>query len=152
VPPSSRAIAASGWILTALSLTALALFMSSGRALRAPAPAWNPARFVPLRRASPAPKLLWLVPVNLECPHCRASLPALLERAHRSGGAAMLEALLVDTPARPEPDTIATLAAEGVWWDSLGIWRRSWKRMAYGEVLVFDSTGAFRGTLAPETP
>jgi hypothetical protein len=151
VPPSSRAIAASGWILTALSLTALALFVIFGRAGRAPAPAWTPARFVPLRRAAQPPKVLWLVPVNLECPHCRASLPALLERAHRDGGGATLEALLVDTPGRPDPDTIATLAAQGVWWDSLGIWRRSWKRMAYGEVLVFDSTGAFRGTLAPET-
>jgi hypothetical protein len=151
VPPSSRAIAASGWILTALSLTALALFMLSGRAGRAPAPAWNPTRFVSLKPAALRPKLLWLVPVNLECPHCRASLPALLERAHRGGGAT-LEALLVDTSARPEPDTIATLAVEGAWWDSLGIWRRSWRRMAYGEVLVFDSTGAFRGTLAPETP
>jgi hypothetical protein len=82
-----------------------------------------------------------MVAVNLDCPHCRASLPELAALARLENPEPEFAVLLVDSPERPSADSIAALPATSVWWDSADVWRRGWHRSAYGEVLVFDTRG-----------
>lgn len=174
MPVSSRAVAALGWLITALSLTAFVVLMIAGRGLGGRAPTWDASRFVPLAAAppagasrasaparsapptgaspasAPAPSApLWLVAVNLGCPHCRASLPAVVALAGRERPEPAVAALLVDTAERPPADSVATLPLAVAWWDSAQVWRRLWRRSAYGEVLVFGSDGRLLRAIPP---
>lgn len=147
---SSRAVATLGWLLTAVSLTAFVALMLAGRGSRGELPAWNPARFALLEgsRAATASET-WMIAVNPGCPHCRASLPEVVARAHRERPEPALAMLLVDAPERLVAESLAVLPVSSVWWDSLGIWRRGWKRTEYGEILVFDPNGHLVRTLPP---
>jgi hypothetical protein len=142
VPVSSRAIAALGWLLAALSLTAFLILAIGGPARHGAVPSWDPARFSRLKGTpAAAASRTWMVAINPGCPHCRASLPQVAAEASRAQPAPALAVLLVDTTERPSADSLEALPAATVWWDSAGVWRRIWRRSAYGEVLVFGATG-----------
>lgn len=155
MPRSSRAVAAAGWILAALSLTAFAILRGTGALGPARTPVWDPHRFAALSggdssgRASSAS--LWLVAVNPGCPHCLAALADLAARQRAQHPPHRLAALLVDVRERPNADSLA-LPVQAVWWDSAEVWRREWHRHAYGEVMMFDSSGTLEGVRAPERP
>lgn len=120
---------------------------------RPPAPVWRATDFALVREASEARDGdRWVVAVNTGCPHCREHLARLATERHAAGGGPTLAALLVDVPARPDTTSLDALASGGVWWDSAGVWRESWGHRAYGEVLVFDSSGRHRRTLPPGAP
>ena len=150
MPLPSRALTAFGWLLAALSLTAFAVLSIHGRAGHGATPVFDPRRFVALRQSWHEERTMWLVAVNLGCPHCRASLPGLIDRARHESGVG-IEVLLVDAPARPPADSIAALPIWNVWWDSTDVWRRGWHRSAYGEVLVFDAAGRLVSVRPPES-
>lgn len=150
MPLSSRAISALGWLLAALSLTAFAVLSIRGRAGHGAVPVWEGARFARLQGAPVAAARTWMVAVNLGCPHCRASLPALAALARRERPSPEFAVLLVDSPERPGADSIAALPATSVWWDSADVWRRGWHRSAYGEVLVFDAAGRLVSVRPPD--
>lgn len=141
MPDGSRAVAALGWILAALSLTAFAYLAISGRVRGGETPQWSAARFVRLAGDGAPADSTWMVAVNPGCLHCRASLPVIAAEAHALSPPPAFAVLLVDAPARMNPDSLAALPAQAVWWDSAGVWRRAWHHTMYGEVLVFDRGG-----------
>ena len=152
MPLSSRVVATFGWLLAALSLAAFLILALAGHARRAAVPFWDPARFTCLAGApAAAASRTWMVAVNPGCPHCRASLPQVTALARAEHPVPELEVLLVDTPERPSADSVRTLPASIVWWDSAGIWRRSWRRTTYGEILVFDAGGRLVEARPPVT-
>lgn len=91
----------------------------------------------------------WLmVPVNLRCPHCLASLQAL-QRSQRGDTRPGLIVLVVDQESEPTPTSVDALRAETVWWDRHGLWRGRWGHRIYGEVLRFDPHGRYLETWPP---
>ena len=151
MPLSSRAWARLGWLLTALSLIAFVVAMILARP--AARPTWDPARFVLLAGAPAANQArTWIVAVNPACAHCRASLPSVVARARGQSPEPALAVLLVDTPARWSADSLKALPAAVVWWDSAAVWRRVWRRTAYGEILVFGADGRLAEELPPGSP
>jgi hypothetical protein len=89
-----------------------------------------------------------MMPVNLRCPHCLASLRAL-QRSRRSGNEPGLVVLIVDQDREPSSKSVAALRAEAVWWDRSGVWRKRWGHRLYGERLCFDAQGRYLETLPP---
>jgi hypothetical protein len=140
-----------------ISTLATAVFFVLGgcwiadRGRRWETPLLDPARFAVVHDAEHArADSGWeMVPVNLHCPHCLASL-----RSHQSArrdrpAAPSLIVLVVDLDHRPSPASVAGLGAERVWWDRLGVWRGRWGHRLYGEVLRFDARGRYLGTSPP---
>jgi hypothetical protein len=138
----ARRIGAIGWALSLVAIVALIAISLAERAHRAETPKWNAARVVALRSGEPLAPEFWLVAVNPGCPHCRASLARVIERAAPLGARVRVAALLVDAPARPDSAALAGLAAHDIYWDSSGVWKHRWGRHEYGETMVFDSAGA----------
>lgn len=94
----------------------------------------------------------WLVAVNLQCDHCTTRCAEVARTAPVRSGRARLVALVVDARARPATHAAAALGAAAVLWDSAGVWRTTWGRRAYGEVLCFDARGRCRRVLPPDRP
>ena len=106
---------------------------------------WEPpalgAPLVLVRAASGDSSLgTWLVAVNPGCPRCLRTLARLAARP-RAG--LRVGALVVDTPRRPGPATLAALRVAPLWWDARGDWRGRWGHRVYGEVLCFDPRGRY---------
>jgi len=89
-----------------------------------------------------------LMPINLRCPHCLASLRGL-QRSRRVGAEPRLIVLIVDQDREPSAESVAALRAETVWWDRSGVWRGRWGHRIYGEVLRFDAKGQYLETRPP---
>ena len=115
-------------------------------------PRLDPGRFSVVRHAGGAGAAAgWtMMPVNLHCPHCLASLRAL-QRSRRAGMGPELIVLVVDQEREPSAKSVAALRAETVWWDRFGVWRGRWGHRLYGEVLRFDRRGQYIETLPPST-
>ena len=151
---ATRALTAAGWTLTLVGFAALAaLAVIENRGAVAP-PRWGGPLFVRLREdTGPArPGESWLVAVNTHCPHCVASLPGLIARAALARPAPRVRVLIVDQARRPDAGALDAIPACEVWWDSGGVWRRRWRRSAYGEVMAFDATGSFLRVLPAAAP
>ena len=115
-------------------------------------PRWDRSRFVCLSQphalAARGPTL-WVVAVNLDCPHCRVSLHRAAAARLRHPSNAGLVALVVDSPRRPRETALADLDADELWWDERGTWRRRWGHRIYGEILVFAPSGRWLRTIPP---
>jgi len=113
-------------------------------------PRLDPGRFIVVRDAvgSGAAAGWVLMPVNLRCPHCLASLRAL-QRSRRANTNPDLVVLVVDEEREPTSKSIDALHAETVWWDRDRVWRGRWGHRIYGEVLRFDPHGRYVETLPP---
>ncbi|MEQ1831523.1 MAG: hypothetical protein ABL977_00605 [Candidatus Eisenbacteria bacterium] len=132
-------------------LFAIALFVALGvawwadRAQHWEAPAWDAARFVllvaPAADMPPARGELWVVAVNLGCPHCQQHLHALAARIAARAQPPRLAALLVDSPHRPGTTQLGVPLSGGLWWDRDQRWRQRWGRRVYGETFRFDAGG-----------
>jgi hypothetical protein len=135
--------------LNALALVfALALFMALGvawwrdRAQHYETPRWAAGRFVTLSPPEPlAGRELWVVAVNLACPHCQAHVRALAARTAARAHPPALAVLVVDQPSRPSPPELGVPLAGGAWWDRAQVWREAWGRRVYGETFRFDVHG-----------
>jgi hypothetical protein len=129
-------------------LLALALFAALGafwwrdRTRHYDTPRWPAASVAVLAPPdSGAAAERWIVAVNPDCAQCLRRLAEL--------AGASLGVLLVDTPHRPDSLALGEGLAAGIWWDSLGVWRRAWGHRAYGETMVFGPGGALVRVLAP---
>ncbi len=134
------------WGLLAAALAALGWIwhLDRSRAWEQPSLA---APLVPLAFAPDTARETWLVAVNPDCPHCVTALARLRGRHPRD---ALVGALVVDTPRRPDAERVAAWRIAPVWWDAPGAWRRSWGHRVYGEVLCFDRNGRYLRTRSPE--
>lgn len=122
--------------------TALGLAWWRDRSQHYETPRWIPARFVALSGAEPlAGRELWVVAVNLECPHCKAHLRALSVRTAARPRVPALAVLVVDQTSRPAAIHLGVPLAGGVWWDRAQVWRQMWGRRVYGETFRFDADG-----------
>lgn len=127
-------------------LVALGAVWAWSRLRPAPRIAFAPDRFVrlvaPEGGAWPAgTREQWLVAVNLRCPHCQAHLRALAQRIAGRTAPPALGVLVVDQPTRPVIEGFGVGLPAGVWWDSTQVWRRQWRRGAYGETYRFAPDG-----------
>lgn len=129
---------------------AIALFLALGvawwsdRARHWETPVWDATHFVSLAAPSGAAAgsgELWVVAVNLECPHCQQHLQALARRIEPRAQRPRLAALLVDSPARPTATALGVPLTGGLWWDRDQRWRQRWGRRVYGETFRFDAGG-----------
>ncbi len=147
-----RAMVFAGWSLAVLALAGLALLWQLDRSRHREAPRWPAPGAVALRTAPPGgarPVETWAVVVHLGCAACRTSLAGVAATRERQRAPIRVAALLVDEPRSPARTAWTPLPAEDVWWDAGQRWRNAWGRRAYGEVLCFDSTGAFVRDLGP---
>ena len=135
--------------LNAIALVlALGVFAALGlawwrdRAQHYETPRWAAARFVTLVAPEPlAGRELWVVAVNLACPHCQAHLRALSARNAARAHPPALAVLVVDQPSRPPVLELGVPLAGGAWWDRAQVWRERWGRRVYGETFRFDVHG-----------
>ena len=135
-----RLVGGLGWALVATALAALGWLWHVDRARVWQTPGLG-APLVLVRAATADSSAgTWLVAVNPDCPHC---LQALARLAARPRVGVRVGALIVDTPRRPGPATLAALRAAPLWWDARGDWRRRWGHRVYGEVLCFDPRGLY---------
>jgi hypothetical protein len=105
-------------------------------------PRWTVARFVELLPAEPlGDRELWVVAVNLRCPHCQEHLRALAGRTAARAHPPALAALIVDQATRPVSLELPVPLAGGAWWDRDQVWREAWGRRVYGETFRFDASG-----------
>ena len=142
-PEDWRVVGWLGWALVATALAALGWLWRCDRAREWQTPGLG-APLVLVRAATADSSAgTWLVAVNPDCPHCLRSLARL---AARPPGGVRVGALIVDTPRRPGPGTLAALRAAPLWWDARGDWRRRWGHRVYGEVLCFDPRGRYLRT------
>ncbi|HEY2954141.1 MAG TPA: hypothetical protein VGK89_02690 [Candidatus Eisenbacteria bacterium] len=159
--PDRRMIVAqwTGWALAAAALVALGALWAWDRGRVWESPRWDDARLSRLAgggggavgsaaRDGGAVET-WVVAVNPDCPHCRASLARALEIRLLARAPIRIAALIVDAGHRPSPAVLAALAADEVRWDSTFAWRRRWGHRIYGELLCFDRSGTLVRTLAP---
>ncbi len=124
----------------------LGCWWASDRARRWEPPRWSMDTFVPLRaspRAAPAAPTLWVVAVNPRCPSCIGTLRRLHAVWARQDRPEELIALIVDSPARPEPGALRGIPPIPVWWDRENLWRVRWGHRLYGELLEFDASGRY---------
>ncbi len=115
-------------------------------------PRWDQSRFVRLlvaRPPTPRETVLWVVAVNPQCSHCRASLRHVAAMRMDHERRERHVALLVDTPRQPTPSALNRLEADEVWWDSHGTWRYRWGHRVYGEAIVFTPEGRYLRTWPP---
>jgi hypothetical protein len=147
--PAASRWARAGWALAALALVALGVLWQLERSRHWEAPRWDAAAFEVLLADSAADSAreTWAVAFNPDCPHCRESLIATLALRAATTPPPRVAVLIVDTPARPDRVLAASLGADAVWWDVHQRWRRAWGHRVYGEVLCFDSAGAWLRTL-----
>ncbi len=146
-------------VFAILLFAALGVAWWRDRAQTYATPRWDTARFVALTpafaraagapdssaapgsAASPASRELWVVAVNLQCPHCQQHLRALSRRTATRAHPPVLAALVVDAASRPDSLALGVALAGGTWWDRDQVWRQSWGRRVYGETFRFDRTG-----------
>ena len=131
-------------LLAAGTMIALGLAWWRDRARSFETPRWTPERFVAFSPGRVAPsRELWVVAVNLRCPHCRLHLRMLERQLAGRESPPDLGALVVDRATRPSPADGAALGplSGGAWWDSAQVWREAWGRRAYGETFRFDAAG-----------
>jgi hypothetical protein len=69
----------------------------------------------------------------------------VVARRDREAVPPTLDALIVDAGTRPSPKALEPFRADGVWWDSSGVWRHAWGHRVYGEILRFAPDGTLRG-------
>jgi hypothetical protein len=153
VPPSlgrlSVTINRIALALTGLLLALLAAWWAYDRMRHWETPRWDESRFVETAPPARSGVRTWMVVVNPDCLHCRARLAELMRRPRDPARDPALGELLVDVPRRPARPDDAERIDGGVWWDSLGVWRRHWGHRVYGEVLVFGPGGALERTVGP---
>lgn len=130
-------------------LFALVLFAALGvawwreRAQRYETPRWQATRFEALTAAEPGSNAeLWVVAVNLDCPHCQQHLRSLAARTAARARPPRLAALIVDSPTVPRAYHLGVALPGGLWWDRDQVWRRAWGRRVYGETFRFDVSGS----------
>ncbi len=130
-------------------LFALALFAALGvawwreRAQHYETPRWQAVRFESLAAAEPGSNAeLWVVAVNLDCPHCQQHLRALAARTAARARPPRLAALIVDSHTVPRAHDLGVALPGGLWWDRDQVWRQAWGRRVYGETFRFDASGS----------
>lgn len=137
-------------VFAILLFAALGVAWWRDRAQTYATPRWDTARFVALTPAfgvvpgspdSLAERELWVVAVNLQCPHCQRHLRALADRTATRARPPALAALVVDAASRPDSLALGVALAGGTWWDRDQVWRQSWGRRVYGETFRFGRTG-----------
>ncbi len=129
-----------GWGMVVAALGALGWLWRSDRARVWESPRLGPPLVILRAAASSARATTWLVAVNPDCPHCRDVLTRL---SADSTASVHVGALIVDTPRRPAPATVAALPGSPIWWDARNDWRRRWGHRVYGEVMRFDARGRY---------
>jgi hypothetical protein len=132
-----------GWALAASALAALGWLWHLDRAREWETPGLGDPLVLVRAASADSSGGTWLVAVNPDCPHC---LQALARLAARPRAGVRVGALIVDTPRRPAPATLAALGVAPLWWDARGDWRRRWGHRVYGEVLCFDHRGRYQRT------
>ena len=129
--------------------TALGLAWWRDRAQHYETPHWSPTRFIALAQPEQlAGRELWVVAVNLACPHCQAHVRALAARTSGRPHPPALAVLVVDQSSRPAHLQLGVPLAGGAWWDRAEVWREAWGRRVYGETFRFDA----RGRMLSSTP
>lgn len=137
--------------MAAAALVLLAAAWAADRSRRWEQPRWSAERFVALElrnRSARSSTRLSVVPVNLHCPHCVASLASVARDPACGDTCSAVVALIVDSPAPPGRAAVARLPGEEIWWDRRGIWRGRWGHRIYGEVIHFDASGRYLFTQA----
>src|SRR5690349_19976509 len=146
-----------GYALSVVALAALGVLWHLDRTRRWETPRWDPAEFERIESAADADDIdpaapsgapaaddgeTWVVAVQPSCPHCRASLAALLARRAREHLPVRIEALIVDVCVPPASTLARELGCDAAWWDARGVWRGRWGHRVYGETFCFGADGA----------
>jgi hypothetical protein len=142
------------WLLAGALLAALGVVWWQERSRPRETPRWDRALFAVVHEAAEPlpPPPTWAIAVNPGCPRCRESLAGAAATRAALGVPVRLAVLLVDAPQRPKAAAAAAIGADAVWWDSAGVWRRSWDHRVYGELLAFAPDGSHLRTLPPLAP
>jgi len=139
-----------------IAVVLLGAWWASDRTRRWERPRWSGESFDLLRAmpgVEPRGEARWVIAVNPRCPSCLRALWRLHATWARHSEREELVALIVDTPARPDPRALRRLPPISVWWDRENRWRRRWGHRLYGELLQFDVSGRHLRTItANEAP